>query len=90
MAKVKKERVEWGWEGLKRDADLKEIAFSCVSETGKTRCKELDGTCMIQRDGYYTVGTVCVIFGFLLLLGYIKRVVQHLEGLSKQAWRISR
>ncbi|KAJ8657921.1 hypothetical protein O0I10_006449 [Lichtheimia ornata] len=64
--------------------------FSCVEESGLTQCKELGGSCDISRDGYYIVGTACVLLGLALLQAYIRPVVRHLESLSKRSWRISR
>ncbi|KAL1932027.1 hypothetical protein VTP01DRAFT_9083 [Rhizomucor pusillus] len=62
---------------------------SCVSEEGKTQCKGLGGRCVIEQDGYYIAGTLCVALGTLLLFMYIKPVVKHLESLSKSAWRLN-
>lgn len=44
---------------------------------------------MIEQDGYYIAGTLCVALGTLLLFMYIKPVVKHLESLSKSAWRLN-
>lgn len=66
------------------------VEFSCVEESGLTQCKELGGSCDISRDGYYIVGTACVLLGLALLQAYIRPVVRHLESLSKRSWRISR
>ncbi|KAI8367620.1 acetyl-coenzyme A transporter 1-domain-containing protein [Radiomyces spectabilis] len=63
-------------------------AFSCISEEGKSLCKELGGTCMVQQDGYYIVGTVSVALGLAMLLFYIRPTVQRLETISKRLWRL--
>lgn len=69
--------------------DLLLLDVSCVSEEGKTQCKGMGGTCIIEQDGYYIAGTLCVALGALLLFMYIKPVVKHLESLSKNSWRLN-
>ncbi|KAI8147702.1 acetyl-coenzyme A transporter 1-domain-containing protein [Fennellomyces sp. T-0311] len=64
--------------------------FSCVDEVGASKCKELDGTCHIYKDGYYTAGILCVFVGLVLLLGYIRPMIHHVEGLSKRAWKLNK
>ncbi|KAI9315539.1 acetyl-coenzyme A transporter 1-domain-containing protein [Dichotomocladium elegans] len=70
--------------------DMNGNDFSCVEETGAALCKELGGKCNIERDGYYVAGTLCVLFGLLFLVGYIRPMTHKLESLSKRSWRISR
>ncbi|ORY95607.1 acetyl-coenzyme A transporter 1-domain-containing protein [Syncephalastrum racemosum] len=70
--------------------DIMGQEFSCVEEAGKTQCKEMGGSCVMQKDGYYVVGTLCVIIGAALLVMYIRPVIRHLESLSKKSWRLSR
>ncbi|KAI9257930.1 acetyl-coenzyme A transporter 1-domain-containing protein [Phascolomyces articulosus] len=70
--------------------DTNGLEFSCVGDTGGPQCKELGGNCVIIKDGYYTAGIICVVTGFILLFGYIRPIIYHLEGLSKRAWKISR
>ncbi|CAO3702046.1 unnamed protein product [Rhizopus stolonifer] len=62
---------------------------SCAEETGKEWCKEMGGTCAIQQDGYYIVGTLCVILGLLCLVFYIKPTIKKLEKYPKNMWRLS-
>lgn len=62
--------------------------FSCVSEVGKARCKELSGTCTIETDGYYVANVICITVGLLLFFGWIKKRMTHLQSLPTSAWRV--
>ncbi|KAI7847633.1 acetyl-coenzyme A transporter 1 [Circinella umbellata] len=84
------ESVDYFTEATCSVPDANGLEFSCIGETGAPQCKEFGGTCVIHQDGYYTAGIVCVIAGFILLEGYIRPTIYHLEGLSKRAWKISR
>ncbi|KAI8887921.1 MFS general substrate transporter [Backusella circina FSU 941] len=66
-----------------------EVLGSCTSEHGQQLCKEANGICHIQRDGYYSVGITCVVLGLVLLLAYIKPVTERLERLPKRMWRLN-
>ncbi|KAI9302355.1 acetyl-coenzyme A transporter 1-domain-containing protein [Cunninghamella echinulata] len=63
--------------------------FSCTSDSGNKLCKDLDGKCMIETDGYYYAGSLCVIIGLIILLFYIKPAIKHLEQLPKSMWRLN-
>ncbi|CAO3635761.1 unnamed protein product [Mucor hiemalis] len=63
--------------------------LSCNTEVGNDFCKQANGTCTLVRDGYYIVGTMCVVAGLVLLLAYIKPVTKRLERLPKQMWRLN-
>jgi hypothetical protein len=65
------------------------IDLSCSTEGGKDWCTQSEGTCTVERDGYYIVGTLCVSLGLLLLLVYIKPITKRLERLPKQMWRLN-
>lgn len=65
------------------------VDLSCSTEAGSDFCKQANGTCTLVRDGYYIVGTMCVVAGLLLLLAYIKPVTKRLERLPKQMWRLN-
>lgn len=41
------------------------------------------------RDGYYIVNIICVIFGFVTFLMFIKPRVLKLQSLPMRAWRLS-
>ncbi|KAI8338696.1 acetyl-coenzyme A transporter 1-domain-containing protein [Chlamydoabsidia padenii] len=69
--------------------NAKDEDFSCTSDIGKSLCKDLDGTCLIETDGYYYAGSLCVLIGLATLLFYIKPVINHLEQLPKRMWRLN-
>ncbi|KAJ7164642.1 acetyl-coenzyme A transporter 1-domain-containing protein [Mycena crocata] len=47
-----------------------EVATECVTKHGKSLCAELEGQCLVVRDGYYLVSTFCMIFGVVFLVLY--------------------
>lgn len=57
-------------------------ATECASEPGKRRCEELGGTCVIESDGYYTINTLCVAIGAILLVAFIWPAAQRLQRMS--------
>ncbi|KAF6766496.1 acetyl-coenzyme A transporter 1-domain-containing protein [Ephemerocybe angulata] len=63
-------------------------AKECVSEVGKHHCKSIGGNCVIERDGYYIVTTVCMGFGVLFLIGFIVPAARKLQALPTSAWRL--
>ncbi|KAL7309500.1 hypothetical protein PS15m_010371 [Mucor circinelloides] len=63
--------------------------LSCTTETGKDWCKQVNGACQLERDGYFIVGTLCVVLGLLMLLAYIKPIVKRLEKYPKKMWRLN-
>ncbi|KXT17482.1 hypothetical protein AC579_5697 [Pseudocercospora musae] len=64
-------------------------AFSCVAEAEKHRCIDGGGACRIDRDGYYYVNVLCVIFGVVTFWGYIKPAALKLQALPLRAWRLA-
>ena len=74
-------------------ADLKgpliTSTFSCALAAEKDRCLSGGGVCDIERDGYYVVNIICVIFGAVTFWGYIKPAALKLQALPLRAWRIS-
>ncbi|TQN66600.1 putative membrane protein [Colletotrichum shisoi] len=63
--------------------------FSCSLQPDKERCVAGGGTCEIVRDGYYFVNIICVIFGVVTFMLYIRPRVLHLQSLPMRAWRLS-
>ena len=63
--------------------------FSCALQPDKERCLARGGVCEMTRDGYYIVNIICVIFGVVTFVMYIRPKVLHLQGLPLRAWRIS-
>ncbi|KAI5293602.1 hypothetical protein KEM52_005388 [Ascosphaera acerosa] len=62
--------------------------FSCSLEAEKHRCIEGGGTCQVNRDGYYVANILCVIFGLVTFVWYIKPEVMKLQRLPLRAWRV--
>ncbi|KAI8979135.1 membrane transporter [Mycotypha africana] len=62
--------------------------LSCTTEVGKDYCSQMNGTCQLEKDGYYIVGTLCVVLGFFMLVFYIKPIVRKLEQLPRKLWRL--
>ncbi|KAI9335041.1 acetyl-coenzyme A transporter 1-domain-containing protein [Pilaira anomala] len=63
---------------------------SVPNQTGEyVPCTPECESCTLVRDGYYIVGTVCVVAGLVMLLGYIKPIVKRLERYPKQMWRLN-
>lgn len=63
--------------------------LSCSLEAGKDWCKQVNGTCQLERDGYFIVGTICVVLGLFMLLAYIKPIVKRLEKYPKKMWKLN-
>ncbi|BFZ64539.1 hypothetical protein YB2330_005686 [Saitoella coloradoensis] len=66
------------------------IAHSATSQLAKDECKELGGSVVVDRDGYYVMSSVCVALGALVFFGWTRPAVKRLERLPKDAWRIGR
>lgn len=64
-------------------------AFSCALQVEKERCESGGGTCEMIHDGYYSVNLLCVVFGVVTFLWYIKPKVLHLQSLPLRAWRLT-
>ncbi|KAI5464203.1 acetyl-coenzyme A transporter 1 [Mariannaea sp. PMI_226] len=64
-------------------------AFSCAVQADKERCESGGGTCEMIHDGYYVVNILCVLFGVVTFLWYIKPKVLHLQSLPLRAWRLA-
>jgi PAT family acetyl-CoA transporter-like MFS transporter 1 len=64
-------------------------AFSCAVQADKERCEAGGGTCETIHDGYYIVNVLCVLFGAVTFVWYIRPKVLHLQSLPLRAWRLS-
>jgi MFS transporter, PAT family, solute carrier family 33 (acetyl-CoA transportor), member 1 len=64
-------------------------AFSCAIQPEKERCVAGGGTCEILKDGYYVVNVLCVLFGVVTFIMYIRPRVLHLQALPLKAWRLA-
>jgi hypothetical protein len=63
-------------------------ATECVSEHGKAHCKDIEGTCVSERDGYYIVCAICLAFGVIFLVAFIIPTARKLQRLPTSVWRI--
>ncbi|KAJ7722661.1 acetyl-coenzyme A transporter 1-domain-containing protein [Mycena maculata] len=65
-----------------------EAATECVTQRGKKLCAEIDGTCLVSRDGYYIVSTACIIFGVIFMMLYTIPTAWRLQSLPTNSWRV--
>ncbi|CDO70928.1 hypothetical protein BN946_scf184829.g36 [Trametes cinnabarina] len=71
-----------------KDADVALKAQECVSEHGKAACADLGGDCVTERDGYYIVSAICIIFGVLSVLFFLIPTARKLQAVPVGKWRI--
>lgn len=62
--------------------------FSCALQPDKERCLAAGGACNVERDGYYLVNVLCVAFGVVSFVLFIRPKVLHLQALPLRAWRL--
>lgn len=55
-------------------------ASECVSERGQALCKEINGECITETDGYYIVSAICMLFGLFFLVAFIIPTARRLQG----------
>lgn len=60
-------------------------ATECVSDHGKASCKDIDGICVTERDGFYIVSALCLAFGVIFLVTFIIPTARNLQ--SKSAFK---
>ncbi|KAI9206634.1 acetyl-coenzyme A transporter 1-domain-containing protein [Polychytrium aggregatum] len=65
-------------------------AIQCLDDHTRHLCKNIGGVCNTARDGYYYVGTACVVFGLAALVFWINPVIQHLDRLSDHSWKLKK
>ncbi|KAF8912933.1 acetyl-coenzyme A transporter 1-domain-containing protein [Gymnopilus junonius] len=63
-------------------------ATECVSDHGKAVCKDINGVCVTERDGYYIVTGICIAFGLLFLVAFIIPTARKLQRLPTSVWRV--
>ncbi|KAI6381799.1 hypothetical protein MCOR25_001030 [Pyricularia grisea] len=78
------------------DQDIKKLKgplvtqpFSCAVQAEKERCLAGGGICEITRDGYNIVNLLCVGFGIVTFVLFIRPRVMQLQALPLRAWRLS-
>nr|UJH94535.1 ST.15 [Starmerella bombicola] len=62
----------------------------CVTMRAKQECELAGGHCVVHRDGYYLMNTVCIIIGILLFKGFIRRTAEKLQSLPPSMWKRKR
>jgi len=60
----------------------------CVSEEVKAACSAAAGTCVMERDGYYTTTAICLGIGLIFLVTYILPTAKRLQALPLSKWRV--
>jgi len=68
--------------------ELAAKATECVSEHGKSLCKQANGQCIIETDGYYIMSAICMIFGIIFLVAFTIPAARKLQELPLSAWRV--
>ncbi|KAL1843932.1 hypothetical protein VTJ49DRAFT_6875 [Mycothermus thermophilus] len=63
--------------------------FSCAIQADKERCFASGGVCEVHRDGYHVVNILCVLFGVVSFVLFIRPKVLQLQALPLRAWRLS-
>ncbi|KZT61825.1 MFS general substrate transporter [Calocera cornea HHB12733] len=63
-------------------------ASECISEHGLAQCKDLGGTCVTEKDGFYTVSWICMTLGVIIFLAYIGPAARRLQAVPAQKWRV--
>ena len=56
------------------------LATECVSDHGKAVCKDINGICVTERDGYYIVSAICLAFGVIFLVAFIIPTARKLQS----------
>lgn len=65
------------------------LATECVSDHGKAVCKEINGICVEETDGYYMVSAICLLFGVIFLVAFIIPTARKLQSKSVHGIRNS-
>ncbi|KAK1758543.1 acetyl-coenzyme A transporter 1-domain-containing protein [Echria macrotheca] len=63
--------------------------YSCALQHDKESCLAAGGTCEVSRDGYHIVNILCVVFGVVSFVLFIRPKVLQLQSLPLRAWRLS-
>ncbi|KAK7468607.1 hypothetical protein VKT23_003111 [Stygiomarasmius scandens] len=73
---------------LESGTEYKVKALECVSDAGKSKCRDLGGECVTETDGYYLVSAACLMFGVAFLIIYIIPTARKLQELPASVWRV--
>lgn len=58
-----------------------------MSDHGKAACKDIGGTCISEKDGYYTVMAFSIGFGALFLVAFIIPTARKLQSKDLNLWK---
>ncbi|KAI0318800.1 MFS general substrate transporter [Amylostereum chailletii] len=67
---------------------LTKAVLECVSDQGKVACKDLGGTCVVERDGFFITSGLCMFLGVTFLAVYIWPTARRLQSLPTSKWRV--
>lgn len=56
------------------------LATECISDHGKAACKDINGVCVTETDGYYIVSAICIGFGIIFLVAFILPTARKLQS----------
>ncbi len=56
------------------------LATECISDHGKAACKDINGVCVTETDGYYIVSAICIGFGIIALMVFILPTARKLQS----------
>ncbi|THU91656.1 hypothetical protein K435DRAFT_759029 [Dendrothele bispora CBS 962.96] len=74
--------------GNKAGTEISVQASECVSDIGKSMCRDIGGECVTETDGYYLVSAACLAFGVAFLILYIIPTARKLQELPASVWRV--
>lgn len=60
----------------------------CLGAEATKACEGLGGHCQTEVEGYYIESVVCVIIGFLWLVGWGWRTMMRLQAAPDEDWRV--
>lgn len=63
--------------------------LACGMQADKERCEMDGGVCVVGRDGYYVVNMLCVVFGVVTFVWFIRPRVLQMQQLPLKAWRLA-
>ncbi|KAI9220774.1 acetyl-coenzyme A transporter 1-domain-containing protein [Blastocladiella britannica] len=69
-------------------ATCAETGADCITEAARNACTKAGGTCNVERDGYYLVGTVSFLVGIVILVQIVRPQVRALERLPLAMWKV--
>ena len=56
------------------------VATECISDHGKALCKDINGVCITETDGYYIISAISIGFGIIFLIAFILPTARKLQS----------